>query len=139
MRSNQKSGSNWTGLDVAAGSLETLAAPLVPAWRPVDHGRIPSLDGLRAISILFVILGHAANTLPRPGGAAGSLLHGLTLIFGNGEMGVTLLPDTRYLDGGRRVESPALLNKHVFVRAGRDVWGDLEAYRVMWGEIVAPE
>jgi hypothetical protein len=63
----------------------------------------------------------------------------LTVRTRNGEMGVTLLPDTRYLDGGRRVESPALLNKHVFVRAGRDVWGDLEAYRVMWGEIVAPE
>ncbi len=62
----------------------------------------------------------------------------LTIRTRHGEVGVTLLPDTRYLEGGRRVESPALVNKHVYVRAGRDVWDDLQAYQVVWGEIVAP-
>ena len=31
-----------------------------------------------------------------------------------------------------------LLNKHVFVRAGRNPEGALEAYQVMWGEILNP-
>jgi hypothetical protein len=29
-----------------------------------------------------------------------------------------------------------LLNKHVFVRAGRTLPGALEAYQVIWGEIL---
>jgi len=66
------------------------APPRNPAWPRVDRGRIPSLDGLRAISILFVIIGHASATLPPLQGAAETLVHGLTLIAGNGEMGVTV-------------------------------------------------
>lgn len=62
----------------------------------------------------------------------------MTVLTRHGEVAVTLLPDTRYLDGGLRVDSPALVNRHVFVRAGRDVYENLEAYQVMWGEIVAP-
>jgi peptidoglycan/LPS O-acetylase OafA/YrhL len=61
-----------------------------PAWPRVDRGRIPSLDGLRAISILFVIIGHTAETMPRLEGAAGSLFHALTLMAGNGGLGVTV-------------------------------------------------
>ncbi len=80
-------------VSVAADALDAAAPtapPPNPAWPPVDRGRIPSLDGLRAISILFVIIGHAAATFPHLEGAAGALVHGLTLIAGNGEMGVTV-------------------------------------------------
>jgi hypothetical protein len=48
-----------------------------------------------------------------------------------------LRADTRYSGDGVRVEAPEpLLNKHVFVRAGRNMYGALEAYQIVWGEIL---
>ena len=41
--------------------------------------------------------------------------------------------DTHYSDS-----TEPLLNKHVFVRAGRNQQGALEAYQVVWGEILSP-
>ena len=70
--------------------LRVATAERAPGWRRVDSGRIPSLDGLRAISILFVIIGHAYATLPRLTGIPGALMDGFTFIAGNGEMGVTV-------------------------------------------------
>jgi hypothetical protein len=53
-----------------------------------------------------------------------------------GERTLLLRPDTRFSGDGVRLEAPEpLLNKHVFVRAGRDIYGALEAYQVVWGEI----
>ena len=76
---------------IAGDALEAQVATLSkPTWPRVDRGRIPSLDGLRAISILFVIIGHSAETMPRIDGAAGSLFHGLILMLGNGGLGVTV-------------------------------------------------
>jgi hypothetical protein len=47
-----------------------------------------------------------------------------------------LRSDTRFSGDGVRLEEPGpLLNKHVFVRAGRDIYGVLEAYQIVWGEI----
>ena len=43
--------------------------------------------------------------------------------------------DTRYLDSGQRVDT-ASVNSRVFVRAGRNLDGALEAYQVVWGEIL---
>jgi len=54
-----------------------------------------------------------------------------------GERTLLLRPDTRFSGDGVRVEGhEPLLNKHVFVRAGRDIYGMLEAYQVVWGEIL---
>ena len=44
-------------------------------------------------------------------------------------------PDTRYLDGGQRAETAAI-NSRVFIRAGRNLDGELEAYQVVWGNIL---
>jgi peptidoglycan/LPS O-acetylase OafA/YrhL len=77
-------------LHVDADAQDAPVATRSPPWRRVDGGRIPSLDGLRAISIMFVIIGHCSATLPRVDGTAGALVQGFTFIAGNGEMGVTV-------------------------------------------------
>ena len=55
----------------------------------------------------------------------------ITLKTRSGPRTLRLRPDTRYSEA-----SQPLLNKHVFVRAGRSLEGVLEAYQVMWGEIL---
>jgi len=55
----------------------------------------------------------------------------ITLKTRSGPRTLRLRPDTRYSEA-----SQPLLNKHVFVRAGRNLEGVLEAYQVMWGEIL---
>lgn len=61
----------------------------------------------------------------------------LTMRTRSGDVVLRLRGDTRFIDGGLRVERGALrVNAHIFVRAGRDVWGELEAYQVIWGTIV---
>jgi hypothetical protein len=61
----------------------------------------------------------------------------LTLRTRAGERTLLLRSDTRYLDGGVHIGSSALtVNLHVFVRAGKDIYGNLEAYQVMWGRIL---
>ena len=57
----------------------------------------------------------------------------------DGEKSFVLRPDTYYFEGGVAVE-PATLkpNTRVFVRAGRNLDGDLEVYQVIWGEILEP-
>ena len=62
----------------------------------------------------------------------------LTLKTRAGERTVLLRSDTRYLGEGVRVDPAALcVNMHVFVRAGRNLDGEVEAYQVVWGEILA--
>jgi len=47
--------------------------------------------------------------------------------------------DTRYLDGGNAVDAATLKpNMRIFVRAGKDLYGELEAYQVIWGSILQP-
>jgi hypothetical protein len=61
----------------------------------------------------------------------------LTLRTRAGETTLVLRPDTRYLDDGVRLDAAALhVNTRVFVRAGKTIEGVLEAYQVMWGEIL---
>ena len=63
----------------------------------------------------------------------------LTVQTRAGEIHVLLRPDTRYAGDGLSVDASSLnVNTHIFVRAGRDVDGYLEAYQIMWGNIVAP-
>jgi hypothetical protein len=51
-----------------------------------------------------------------------------------------LREDTRFLDSG----APAMakdvpVNARVFIRAGKNFENDVEAYQVIWGEIVGPK
>jgi|SRR5579884_194972 len=50
-----------------------------------------------------------------------------------------LRPDTRYLGGGFPRERASLARQMlVYVRAGRNVDGDIEAYTIVWGSILDP-
>ena len=56
----------------------------------------------------------------------------VTLRTRDGEVTLVLRPDTRYLGDG-----PLSVNRRVSVSAGRSLSGQLEAYQVTWGEILA--
>jgi len=56
-----------------------------------------------------------------------------------GEQSLLLRKDTRYVENGEIVEAGNLkLNMRVFVRAGKDLYDQLEAYQVIWGSILEP-
>ena len=56
-----------------------------------------------------------------------------------GDQTLLLRIDTRYLQDGEIVESASLKpNMRVFIRAGRDLYGQVEAYQVIWGKILEP-
>lgn len=56
-----------------------------------------------------------------------------------GEKTILLRQDTRYVEGGSLVEAASLkANIRVFVRAGRNLDNEIEAYQVVWGEILSP-
>ena len=53
---------------------------------------------------------------------------------------ILLREDTRYLESGHPADFTKLaVNTRVFVRGGRNVENDLEAYQVIWGEIPGPK
>jgi hypothetical protein len=55
------------------------------------------------------------------------------------EQSLLLRKDTRYLLNGDLVDPATLkLNTRVFVRAGKDLWDQVEIYQVIWGRILAP-
>jgi hypothetical protein len=63
----------------------------------------------------------------------------LTLKTRAGETTLLLRSDTRYISDGLRTDPAALpVNTRVFIRCGRDIEGHLEAFQVIWGEILNP-
>lgn len=57
----------------------------------------------------------------------------------NGEKWILVRRDTRFREDGLRVEASSLhSNTRVFVRAGKNLDGEVEAYEIVWGEILAP-
>ena len=57
----------------------------------------------------------------------------------NGEKWILVRRDTRYREAGLQVDSSYLHSStRVFVRGGTNLDGELEAYEVVWGEILAP-
>jgi hypothetical protein len=56
-----------------------------------------------------------------------------------GERTILLRQDTRFLENGETVEPETLQpGMRVFVRGGRDLYGEVEAYQVIRGEILEP-
>lgn len=57
-----------------------------------------------------------------------------------GEQIIQLRKDTRFLADGETVAATDLkTNMRVFVQAGKDVFGHVEAYQVVWGGILQPK
>jgi hypothetical protein len=56
-----------------------------------------------------------------------------------GDQSILLRKDTRYLADGQLVDAESLKpNMRVFVRAGKDLYNEVEAYQVIWGTILTP-
>ena len=56
-----------------------------------------------------------------------------------GDLSILLRKDTRYLADGQLVDADSLKpNMRVFVKAGKDLYNDVEAYQVIWGTILTP-
>jgi hypothetical protein len=56
-----------------------------------------------------------------------------------GDLTILLRQDTKYLAGGDIVKGTELkANMRVSVRAGKDIFGHIEAYQVMWGPFLQP-
>jgi hypothetical protein len=56
-----------------------------------------------------------------------------------GDLSIQLRKDTRYLADGQLVDADSLKpNMRVFVRAGKDLYNEVEAYQVIWGTILSP-
>jgi hypothetical protein len=56
-----------------------------------------------------------------------------------GDLSILLRKDTRYLADGQLVNLESLRpNMRVFVRAGKDLYNEVEAYQVIWGTILTP-
>ena len=68
-------------------------------------------------------------------------LNGQSLVLRTreGEQTLIIRRDTRYVANGDTVGAAALLpNMRVFVRAGRNLYEQVEAYQVIWGSILDP-
>lgn len=56
-----------------------------------------------------------------------------------GEQSILLRADTRYLQEGEIVEAKDLQpNMRVYVRAGKNLYDQVEAYQIIWGSILTP-
>jgi hypothetical protein len=64
----------------------------------------------------------------------------LVLHTREGERTILLREDTRYLENGELAGLAALRpNLRVFVRAGRNLYDEVEGYQVVWGSILEPK
>ncbi|HTS65707.1 MAG TPA: hypothetical protein VMH28_26975 [Candidatus Acidoferrales bacterium] len=58
----------------------------------------------------------------------------------SGDLTIQLRKDTRYIADGQVVDAGDLKpNTRVFIRAGKDLYNDVEAYQVIWGKILTPQ
>ncbi len=57
-----------------------------------------------------------------------------------GDQSILLRKDTRFLENGEIVDASSLKpNTRVFVRAGKDLYDQVEAYQIVWGKIMDPK
>ncbi|HEX3747974.1 MAG TPA: hypothetical protein VHW09_28780 [Bryobacteraceae bacterium] len=102
-------------------------APQISDARP-SADRFPLLD----------LSPHTGN-LTFAGVVARCSMQSLVLHTREGEQTVLIRHDTRYVHNGDTVEAAELHpNMRVFVRAGRNLYEQVEAYQVIWGSILDP-
>jgi len=96
------------------------------AERAIERGPSAAIQAVRSS---FAVTGMIFRIVP---GAIA--LHTRT-----GDRGVILRPDTRFLEDGAVVDPSALkLNMHVSIQAGKTLYDEIEAFRVVWGSILRP-
>jgi hypothetical protein len=94
-----------------------------------QHAAMPAFDGWmqrgnQSLNGVILRLSSEALTLRTRAGEEKSLL---------------LRPDTRYVEGGVASAYARLRpNTRVFIRAGDNLDGKLEAYQIVWGELTGP-
>jgi hypothetical protein len=80
-----------------------------------------------------------SGNLTFSGVVARSSAQSLVLRTRDGEQTLLIRRDTKYVNNGDTVEAAQLLpNTRVFVRAGRNLYEQVEAYQVIWGSILEP-
>ena len=95
----------------------------------------------RVSSLTFPLLDLAPHTANLTFAGVVSKLNPQSLVLRtrSGEQTLLIRHDTRYVDNGDTVEAAKLRpNMRVFVRAGRNLYEQVEAYQVIWGEILDP-
>jgi hypothetical protein len=98
------------------------AAARLRALRPAPDRTMP-LGNLTFSGVVFRVTGERIVLHTREGG----------------EQSLLLRKDTRYVQNGEMVEAADLKpNTRVFVRAGKDLYDQVEAYQVVWGTILDP-
>ena len=123
--------------DPVAGSLLRYARLIRVSGAPSP---VSLADG-RLRSTAFPLLDltpHTAN-LTFAGVVARMNDQSLVLRTREGEQTLLIRRDTRYVDNGDTVEAAQLRpNMRVFVRAGKNLYEQVEAYQVIWGSILQP-
>jgi hypothetical protein len=103
-----------------------------PPPRPLSQGRLraynPKQDTVRTGNLTYS--GVVYRTNPER-----LLIHTREA----GDLAIALRKDTRFLQDGVVVDAADLKpNMRVFVRAGKDLYNEVEAYQVIWGSILTP-
>jgi hypothetical protein len=109
----------------------TSLAPLPPRALPTVRGRGDTGAPERPIPVGSLSFSGVISQLS----GARVVLH----MRDGADQTILLLKDTRYMDSGESVDAAALKpSMRVFVQAGKTIYGQLEAYQVVWGEILRP-
>jgi hypothetical protein len=94
---------------------------------------------LRSAGFPLLDLGPRTGNLTFAGVVARLNGESLVLRTRDGEQTLLIRRDTRYVANGDTVEAARLRpNMRVFVRAGRNLYEQVEAYQVIWGSILDP-
>jgi hypothetical protein len=101
--------------------------------RPLSQGRLraynPKLDTVRTGNLTYSGVVYRLNPTR-------VMIHTRDA----GDLAIQLRTDTRYLENGIVVQAADLKpNTRVFVLAGKDVYNEIEAYQVIWGNILDPK
>lgn len=130
-------------IEVVADREESVAVHYARTVHVIEASRQPrpgALPGLRSYRASPIDLLAPRGNLTYSGVIARLSVDRLVLhTRQEGEKTILLRLDTRYVEGGSMVEAGELKpNTRVFIRAGKNFEDQIEAYQVIWGEILQP-